>query len=130
MSSEEEEESVTEETPEPPKRGRPPQSVDKKPRYRHMAQEISDDKIRIAQMKLDSVRDAEEKKLANKKSRNIMLAEPSAKKVTVVSESALTPASNKRPVKREESPKRQPVGSRRQALYDSWFPSSPRSRNY
>ena len=69
MSSGEEEKSVTGETPEPPKRGRPPQSVDKKPRYRRTAQEISADRMRIAQMKLDSVREAEEKKLANKKSR-------------------------------------------------------------
>ena len=127
MSSEEEETSVTEETPEPPKRGRPPQSVDKKPRYRRTAQEISDDKIRIAQMKLDAVKDAEEKKLTNKKQENIMHVEPSAKKVTVVSESALT--SNKTMREETPSPKRQPVGGRRQALYDSWFPSPPRGRN-
>ena len=49
--------------------GRPLQSADKKPRYRRTTQEISADKIRIGQLKLDASREAEEKKLANKKPR-------------------------------------------------------------
>ena len=48
------------EMPEPQtKRGRPPGKSDSTQRSRRTAQEISDDKIRIAQMKLDAVREAE-----------------------------------------------------------------------
>ena len=66
--SEEDQNSVTSETA--PQRGRPAGKSDSTKRYRRTAQEISDDKIRIAQMKLDAVREAEERKLANKKSRS------------------------------------------------------------
>ena len=53
----------------PPEKGRPPGVPDEKPRYRHTGQHIGEDKIHIAQMKLDTVREAEEKKLANKNSK-------------------------------------------------------------
>ena len=49
------------------KRGRPAEKADQKPRYRRTAQEISDDKIRIAQMRLDALRETEEQRLASKK---------------------------------------------------------------
>ena len=39
----------------PVKRGRPQGKGDSTQRTRHIAQEISDDKIRIAQMKLDAL---------------------------------------------------------------------------
>ena len=95
--------------------------MDDKPRYRRTAQQISEDKIRIAEMKLQAVRDAEEKraekKAENKKSKRKVL-EPAIKKVSVVSESALVP----KRAAREESPS-PPPKSRKTCLYDSWFPS-------
>ena len=62
-------ESPFEEAPLPVKRGRPQGKTDSTQRTRRTAQEISDDKIRIAQMKLDALKEAEEKKLANRKAR-------------------------------------------------------------
>ena len=53
-------ESPFEEAPLPAKRGRPQGKTDSTQRTRRTAQEISDDKIRIAQMKLDALKDAEE----------------------------------------------------------------------
>ena len=126
MDSEDSEEETprTEAPPQDAKRGRPVGKTDQKPRYRRTAQEISDDKIKIAQMKLDALREAEETRLANKKTRRA----PRAK--AAIQESALPPAP--KPVVREESPqpKRTPIGSRRQALYDSWFPSSPHTKHF
>ena len=49
------------------KRGRPVGKTDSTQRTRRTAQEISDDKIRIAQMKLDALKETEERKLAAKK---------------------------------------------------------------
>ena len=48
------------------KRGRPVGKTDSTQRTRRTAQEISDDKIRIAQMKLDALKETEERKLAAK----------------------------------------------------------------
>ena len=119
-----EEEPPNTEAAPPQKRGRPVGKADQTPRYRRTAQEISDDKVKIAQMKLDALKEAEEARLANKKTRR----PPRAK--AAIQESALSPAP--KPVVREESPqpKRTPIGSRRQALYDSWFPSSPRTKHF
>ena len=123
-SSEEETPSTEAPPPQDVKRGRPVGKADQTPRYRRTAQEISEDKIRIAQMKLDALRETEEARLANRKTRR----RPQAK--AVIQESALPPAP--KPVVREESPqpKHTPIGSRRQALYDSWFPTSPRTKHY
>ena len=49
--SEEEDAPSTEAPPQDVKRGRPAGKADQKPRYRRTAQEISDDKLKIAQMK-------------------------------------------------------------------------------
>ena len=114
------------------RRGRPVGKTDSSKRYRRTAQEISDDKIRVAQMKLDAVREAEERKLAARKTRS--------KGARNVEESAAMPpprakkkACAPKPAVREESaspsPKHIPIRTGRQALYDSWFPSSPRTRN-
>ena len=119
--SEEEPPSTEAPPPQDVKRGRPVGKTDQKPRYRRTAQEISDDKVKIAQMKLDALKEAEEARLANKKTRRA----PRAK--AAIQESALPPAP--KPVVREEEPKHNPIGSRRQALYDSWFPSSPRTKH-
>ena len=54
-------ESPFEEAPLPVKRGRPQGKADSTQRTRRTAQEISDDKIRIAQMKLDALKETEEK---------------------------------------------------------------------
>ena len=43
------------------KRGRPVGKSDSSKRFRRIAQEISDDKIRIAQMRLDALRETEER---------------------------------------------------------------------
>ena len=110
---------------EPKKRGRPPGTQDQKPRYRRTAEQISADKLRIAQMKLDALRESEERKLASKKTR-----------VKAVSERTLEPPKKAARVQpreeppREETPSPKRVGGRRQALYDSWFPTSPRKSFY
>ena len=118
--------SSQEDPPQDVKRGRPVGKTDQKPRYRRTAQQISDDKIKAVQMKLDALRENEEKKLANKKSR------PPRAKAASIKESAL-PAAPKpvvREAQRPESPPPKPVWNRRQQLYDSRFPSSPRTRNF
>ena len=51
------------------KRGKPTGKSDSTQRTRRASQEISDDKIRIAQMKLDALKETEEKKLSNKRTR-------------------------------------------------------------
>ena len=119
----EEDASSTEAPPPNVKRGRPVGKTDEKPRFRRTAQEISEDKIKIAQMKLDALKEAEGARLANKKSTR----RPPQTKATI-EESALPPAP--KPVVRQEEPKRNPNGSRRHALYDSWFPGSPRTKHY
>ena len=48
------------------KRGRPVGKTDSTQRTRRTAQEIGDDKIRIAQMKLDALKETEERELAAK----------------------------------------------------------------
>ena len=134
QSSEEEEEELPVEEAAPPRRGRPAGRTDEKPRYRRTAQQISEDKIRIAEMKLQAVRDAEAKKVERKAQQ---LAERKAErkatrdsKPTTVSERPLKPALKQAPPTREEEPPSPPPRSRRAALYDSWFPSSPRSSRY
>ena len=61
------EQEIDEMPPPQIKRGRPHGKADSTQRTRRTAQEISDDKIRIAQMELDAVREAEERKLATRK---------------------------------------------------------------
>ena len=123
-----EEESLQEEPAEQPKkRGRPVGVADQKPRYRRTAEEISADKVRIAQMKLDALRESEERKLADRKPRSTRRAQESPPKAKVT-ESSLKVTPKKSTPQREETPSPRPVRSGRQALYDSWFPSSPRGR--
>ena len=55
------EQEINDEMPAPQiKRGRPAGKTDSTQRTRRTAQEISDDKIRIAHVKLDAAREAEE----------------------------------------------------------------------
>ena len=49
------------------RKGRPTGRPDSTQRKRRTAQEISDDKIRVAQLKLDALKEIEATKLANKK---------------------------------------------------------------
>ena len=125
MSDSEDNNSI-EETPAPPenRKGRPAGKADSSKRCRRTAQEISDDKIRIAQMRLDALREAEERKLANKKTRK-----PRAK-VEEIPTGLRSSPQKEAPRDDSPSPERLPSGSRRQQLYDSWFPSSPRTRRY
>ena len=131
MSSDSEEDHVTEEVPaDVPenKRGRPAGKTDSTKRFRRTAQEISDDKVRIAELRSDALRESEERKLANKKPRkNCVVARAKA----VVEETVQLRSSPTKEVLRDDSPspERLPSGSRRQQLYDSWFPSSPRTRH-
>ena len=125
MDSENSEEDApsTEAPPQDVKRGRPVGKADQKPRYRRTAQEISDDKVKIAQMKFDALKEAEEARLAKKSTRRA----PRAK--AAIQEYAL-PAAPKAVVReRSPPPNRTPVGSRRHALHGPWFPSPPRTRN-
>ena len=123
--SESEQESIEEVHPVV-KRGRPQGKSDSAQRSRRSAQEISDDKIKIARMKLDALMELEERKLANKKTR---ASRPSRAKASSVEESALLTAPKKEVAIRDESPPpKMLVGNKRQQLYDSWFPSSPRTR--
>ena len=117
MDSSEEDNRQVESTEPPKKRGRPVGVADQKPRYRRAAEEISADKLRIAQMKLDALRESEERKLANRKPRSRKPVEsPPKSKLT---ESSLEVPPKKSAPKREESPSPKPVRSARQALYDS-----------
>ena len=126
MSDSEDNNSIEETQPEN-KRGRPAGKADSSKRFRRTAQEISDDKVRIAQIRLDALRESEERRLANKKTRK-----PRAK--AAVEEAAIRQlrSSPKKDVPRDDSPspERLPIGSRREQLYDSWFPSSPHTRRY
>ena len=67
MDSSEIEEIVPEGAPdaEPlPRRSRPADKADNKPRFRHTAQEISEGKMHTAQLKLDDVKEAEGRSLS------------------------------------------------------------------
>ena len=124
MDSSEEESQQEELTEQPKRRGRPVGVADQNPRYRRTAEQISADKLRIAQMKLDALRESEERKLANRKPRSRKPVESLPK--SKVTESSLdVPPKNSQ---REETPSPKPVRLGRQTLYDSWFPSSPRGR--
>ena len=133
-SEEEEEELPVEEEAGPAKRGRPAGRADGKPRYRRTAQQISEDKIRIAEMKLQAVRDAEarkaERKVQTQAERKDERKATRESKPAAVSERPLKPALKRAPPAREEEPPSPPPRSRRAALYDSWFPSSPRRSAY
>ena len=134
-------------------RGRPVGKADSTKRYRRTAAEISADKIQVAQMKLDALRESETHKLANKKN---LRARPrsalSDKTMRVIDEEPIparqrkshlspmkipTPQSSNLKERSNEESERTPTPERperghrqsRQALYDSWFPSSPRTNH-
>ena len=130
--------------------GRPVGNTDSTKRYRRTAAEISADKIQVAQMKLEAMKESEAHKLANKKPRP-----RSVKTVRVIDEEPIPPVRQKQSqVKKEHVPRereeyesqgsqgrespppilsqRPSVGQRRGgrlALYDSWFPSPPRTNH-
>ena len=108
--------------PEPePKRGRPPGKTDSAQRTRRTAQEISNDKIQVAQMKLDALREAEERKLEARKTRpRPEKPAKSAKPTPIVQEIAM-PKNKPRQDSLSPSPKRVTYASKKDALYDSFF---------
>ena len=114
------EQEINEEIPAPQiKRGRPAGKTDSAQRTRRTAQEISDDKIRVAQMKLDALREAEERKLEARKTRP--RPEKAAKpKPPIVQEIAM-PKNKPREDSLSPSPKRVTYASKKEALYDSFF---------
>ena len=102
--------------PEPqPRRGRPSGQTDATKRYRRTAAEISEDKIRVAEMRLQALREAEERKLANKK--------PRTKRPQVRVKEAPVKV-NQKEAARDSSPESPPArsfGRSREELYASWF---------
>ena len=102
--------------PEPqPRRGRPSGQADAGKRYRRTAAEISEDKIRVAEMRLQALREAEERKLANKKPRT---KRPQARVEEVpVRVSQKEAARDSSP----ESPPARSFGRSKEELYASWF---------
>ena len=92
------------------RKGRPTGRSDATQRKRRTAQEISDDKIRVAQMKLDALRETEQNKLANKRPRR----QPVERR---------TSQPKVAPPQSHDSDSDDPPDPRssRQALYDSWF---------
>ena len=113
------EQEINEEIPAPQiKRGRPAGKTDSAQRTRRTAQEISDDKIRVAQMKLDALREAEERKLEARKTRP--RPEKAPKPKPIVQEIAM-PKNKPREDSLSPSPKRVTYASKKEALYDSFF---------
>ena len=113
------EQEINDEMPAPQiKRGRPPGKADSTQRTRRTAQEISDDKIRVAQMKLDALREAEERKLEARKTRP--RPEKAAKPKPIVQEIAM-PKNKPREDSLSPSPKRVTYANKKEALYDSFF---------
>ena len=97
-------------------RGRPAGKSDSTQRTRRTAQEISDDKIRIAQMKLDALRESEEKKLSNKRTRARV-----PKQTPIVQEIAM-PVRQAKPRQDSSSPSpKHTYTSKKQALYGSFL---------
>ena len=129
----------TEEVPENdvPARGRPVGKTDQKPRYRRTAAEISADKIQIAQMRLDALKASEEQKLAVKtaarKKRPAAIEEmlvPATRKEKPPKVETSRKATVKEETDSDDTPPRSTIRkSSREALYDSWFPSSPRTNH-
>ena len=106
--------------PEPePKRGRPPGKTDSAQRTRRTAQEISNDKIQVAQMKLDALREAEERKLEARKTRP--RPEKAAKPKPIVQEISMPKNKHREDSLSPPSPKRVTYTSKKEALYDSFF---------
>ena len=129
MSESEEENIIDEAPPTESKRGRPVGKPDSTQRSRRTAQEISDDKIRIAQMKLDALREADERRVANRKTRSRprKASKAATESKPIVQEIAMNKVSKKpRDESSSPSPKYVSHASKRQALYDSWF--TPRTR--
>ena len=122
--SDSEEENIIDEVPPENKRGRPAGKTDSAQRTRRTAQEISDDKIRIAQMKLDSIREAEERKLANRKTRSRPQKIKAAQPTPIVQEISMPVRAQSKKLRDDSSspsPKCVSYTSRKQSLYDSFF---------
>ena len=116
-----EEEDFPDNTPPPEnKRGRPLGKADSTQRTRRTAQEISDDKIRIAQVKLDARREAGERKLAAKTTKSRPQKTKAAGPKPIVQEIVMAKTS-KAPRDDSASPSLIYYVSKKQALYDSFF---------
>ena len=113
------EQEINDEMPAPQiKRGRPAGKSDSMQRTRRTAQEISDDKIRVAQMKLDALREAEERKLEARKTRP--RPEKAAKPKPIVQEIAM-PKNKPREDSLSPSPKRVTYANKKDELYEPFF---------
>ena len=110
------EEEIDEMPPPQIKRGRPTGKSDSTQRTRRTAKEISDDKIRIAQMKLDSLKETGEKKLSTKRTR------ARAPKQTPIVQEIAMPVRQAKPRQDSSSPSpKHTYTSKKQALYDSFL---------
>jgi len=125
--SDSEQENIIDDEPSESRRGRPAGKSDSTQRSRRTAQEISDDRIRIAQMKLDAVREAEERKLANKKTRSRPQKIEATQRVQEIAMPARVQSKKPREDSLSPSPKHMSYASRKEALYDSFF--TPRRRS-
>ena len=126
--SDSEQENIINDEPSESRRGRPAGKTDSTQRSRCTAQEISDDKIRIAQMKLDSILEAEARKLANKKTRSRpQKIEATQPRVQEVSIPARVQSKKPRDDSLSPSPKHVSYASKKEALYESSFTQRRRS---
>ena len=95
------------------RKGRPTGRPDSTQRKRRTAQEISDDKVRVAQLKLETLKEIEANKLANKKQRAPVQSRiPKPKPV---------PTHNESDSESDGAPGLPNPRTSRQQLYDSWF---------
>ena len=109
--------------------GRPVGKPDSAQRYRRTAQEISDDKIKVVQMKLDAMKESEALQMVNKKSLRpptVAVIKKSGPRERIdeepltppTKEEAMPQSSNLSILWEEEKNPRRPA-HRRQSLYDS-----------
>ena len=94
------------------RKGRPTGRPDSTQRKRRTAQEISEDKVRVAQTKLETLKEIEANKLANKKQR----APPAQPRVPKPK-----PVPNESESDSDGAPGLPNPRTSRQQLYDSWF---------
>ena len=99
------------------RKGRPVGRPDSTQRKRRTAQEISDDKIKVATLKLETLKEIEANKLANKKKR----APPAHVRKPTPKPSGSAPPPESDSDSDGGAPGLPDPRTSRQVLYDSWF---------
>ena len=116
LDSEKEDTPVTEEPLV--RKGRPTGRPDSSQRKRRTAQEISNDKVMVAQMKLDNLKEAEANKLANKR---IIYKKPPTVQTRIPKQKPLPTNLDDSGSDSDGAPGLPNPKTSRQRLYDSWF---------